>query len=72
MHTVICPTCGNGFMTQRSGKYGTFYGCSEYPGCTATISTAAYCKWVDQDLSHELQKVSEGQAHPHRPTRPAR
>lgn len=44
MHTVVCPTCGNGFMTQRSGKYGTFYGCSEYPACTGTMSTATYSK----------------------------
>lgn len=42
--TVICPTCGNGFMTQRSGKYGTFYGCSEYPVCTETMSTATYTR----------------------------
>ena len=31
-------------MTQRSGKYGTFYGCSEYPACTGTMSTATYAK----------------------------
>ena len=31
-------------MTQRSGKYGAFYGCSEYPACTGTVNTAAYAK----------------------------
>ncbi len=47
MHTVICPTCGNGFMTQRSGKYGTFYGCSEYPACTKTMNTTTYAETTD-------------------------
>lgn len=40
MHTVICPTCGNAFMTKRSGPYGPFYGCSDYPTCKGTMSTA--------------------------------
>jgi DNA helicase-4 len=44
MPAVICPACGNGFMTQRSGKYGTFYGCSEYPACTETMNMANYAK----------------------------
>ena len=30
-----CPKCGSG-MTRRSGKYGSFYGCSRYPGCKGT------------------------------------
>ena len=28
-----CPSCGKGFRTQRTGKYGDFIGCSEYPRC---------------------------------------
>ena len=31
----ICPRCG-GKLTQRSGKYGSFYGCSNYPNCKFT------------------------------------
>lgn len=31
--TQLCPSCGKGFRTQRSSKYGYFYGCSEYPRC---------------------------------------
>ena len=27
-----CPRCG-GVLTQRKGKYGKFYGCSNYPRC---------------------------------------
>lgn len=28
----ICPRC-NGMLVKRHGKYGTFYGCSNYPRC---------------------------------------
>jgi DNA helicase-4 len=56
MHTVICPTCGNGFMTQRSGKYGTFYGCSEYPACTGTMSTASYAKTTNTSAAQTCQR----------------
>lgn len=31
----ICPECG-GNLIMRSGKYGTFYGCSNYPKCRFT------------------------------------
>jgi DNA polymerase III epsilon subunit family exonuclease len=31
----ICPVCGNE-MKKRSGKFGTFWGCSSYPGCRYT------------------------------------
>ena len=31
----ICPKCG-GTLVERSGKYGKFYGCSNYPNCKFT------------------------------------
>ena len=31
----ICPICG-GNLVLRSGKYGSFYGCSNYPNCSFT------------------------------------
>lgn len=31
----ICPKCG-GNLIKRKGKYGTFYGCSNYPNCRFT------------------------------------
>lgn len=31
----ICPKCG-GTLVQRSGRYGSFYGCSNYPHCRFT------------------------------------
>ena len=33
----ICPHCG-GTLTQRTGRYGTFYGCSNYPKCKFTYN----------------------------------
>ena len=31
----VCPQCG-GNLIMRTGKYGTFYGCSNYPKCRFT------------------------------------
>ncbi len=33
----ICPQCG-GTLVQRNGKYGRFYGCSNYPRCRFTAN----------------------------------
>lgn len=33
----ICPKCG-GTLVLRNGKYGRFYGCSNYPKCKYTLS----------------------------------
>jgi len=30
-----CPRC-DGYLVERSGKYGSFYGCSNYPKCKFT------------------------------------
>lgn len=32
INSGICPKCG-GRLIERHGKYGTFYGCSNYPQC---------------------------------------
>lgn len=32
----ICPKCSNE-LKLRSGKYGKFYGCSDYPYCKFTM-----------------------------------
>ena len=32
---MSCPKC-NSELVKRSGKYGDFYGCSNYPKCTYT------------------------------------
>ena len=35
MQNGICPHCG-GRLVLRNGKYGQFYGCSNYPRCKFT------------------------------------
>ena len=32
LNQMICPRCG-GNLVKRKGKYGDFYGCSNYPNC---------------------------------------
>lgn len=32
----ICPKCKNAFIVERNGKYGLFYGCSDFPRCDFT------------------------------------
>jgi len=34
----ICPKCG-GKLILRTGKFGAFYGCSNYPNCKFTLNT---------------------------------
>ena len=38
-----CPRCG-GFMVKRKGRYGTFYGCTNYPRCNYTERQENYRK----------------------------
>jgi len=37
----ICPTCGNGQLSLKIGKYGAFIGCSNYPECNFTRQLGA-------------------------------
>jgi DNA helicase IV len=32
----VCPSCKSGFLTPKSGRYGTFYGCARFPRCVYT------------------------------------
>ena len=36
-----CPSCGNGRLTLKLGKYGAFIGCSNYPECRYTRPLSA-------------------------------
>lgn len=31
-----CPKCGKGKLVEKSGKFGTFYGCNNFPKCRYT------------------------------------
>ena len=35
-----CPRCGVGMLDLRTGRYGSFYGCSEFPACRHTTGAA--------------------------------
>lgn len=37
----ICPRCKKGWLRQVNGKFGPFYGCSEYPTCAYTRKIGA-------------------------------
>ena len=37
----LCPTCGNGRLSLRTGKFGAFVSCSNYPECRYTRQFAA-------------------------------
>nr|MCU0351540.1 topoisomerase DNA-binding C4 zinc finger domain-containing protein [Flavobacterium sp.] len=34
---LLCPDCESGFMTKRTGQFGSFFGCTNYPKCKHTI-----------------------------------
>lgn len=34
---ILCPKCG-GSLVKRNGRYGEFYGCSNYPKCKYTLN----------------------------------
>ena len=36
-----CPTCGNGRLSLKAGRYGAFVGCSNYPECRFTRPIAS-------------------------------
>lgn len=37
----ICPQCGNGRLGLKTGKFGSFLGCSNYPECNYTRQLSA-------------------------------
>ncbi len=37
----VCPTCGNGRLGLKLGRFGAFVGCSNYPECRFTRQLAA-------------------------------
>jgi len=39
---IVCPTCGRGSLVPRTGPYGEFLGCSQFPGCRHTQQISVY------------------------------
>jgi DNA topoisomerase-1 len=50
-----CPTCGNGRLSLKLGKFGAFVGCSNYPDCRYTRQLAA-----DNGDIGEGEKTADG------------
>jgi DNA helicase-4 len=41
VHVQVCPACKNGILVPRSGPYGKFLGCSNFPRCRQTANVVA-------------------------------
>lgn len=50
---IKCPTCGEGEVVVRDGKFGKFYSCNRYPECKYT---APYIQYVDDVVCEKCGK----------------
>ncbi len=63
---IQCPQCNKGFLTKRKGKYGNFWGCSEYmEGCKAIYpdnkGTPSFeTKQASNDTTHKCPQCNKG------------
>ncbi|EAJ4098287.1 DNA topoisomerase III [Campylobacter coli] len=63
---IQCPQCNKGFLTKRKGKYGNFWGCSEYmEGCKAIYpdnkDTPNFeTKQASNDTTHKCPQCNKG------------
>jgi DNA topoisomerase-1 len=48
-----CPSCGNGKLNLKAGKFGAFVGCSNYPECRYTRPLAASSGDSDRSLGKD-------------------
>jgi DNA topoisomerase-1 len=48
-----CPSCGNGKLNLKAGKFGAFVGCSNYPECRHTRPLAASSGQSDRALGKD-------------------
>jgi len=48
-----CPSCGNGKLNLKAGKFGAFVGCSNYPECRYTRPLAASSGDSDRTLGKD-------------------
>jgi len=54
-----CPACKSGVMSVRSGKYGNFAGCSNYPRCASTTKVCPRCTAGVVDIRGDVGTCSE-------------
>ena len=51
-----CPTCGEGRLSLKLGKFGAFIGCSNYPDCRFTRPLVTPGNGDDDPFAAELEK----------------
>jgi DNA helicase IV len=53
-----CPKCSDGWLVERHGRYGDFFGCIRYPDCTgkANVSEIRSCELGQKDCSGDLEE----------------
>jgi DNA helicase IV len=49
LSTTICPECNEGFMVQRTARYGPFFGCSRFPKSRHTMKLSRVKNFPDGD-----------------------
>ena len=54
----VCPTCGEGFMVQKTGPYGPFLSCNRFPKCRhkEKITSAASHNTVSRGVGKTSQR----------------
>ncbi|EKS1209483.1 DNA topoisomerase 3 [Campylobacter jejuni] len=63
---IQCPQCNKGFLTKRKGKYGNFWGCSEFKQCCKAIypdnkGTPNFeTKQASNDTTHKCPQCNKG------------
>ena len=46
----MCPKCSKGLLQKKSGKYGAFLGCTQYPACGYTANMGVNLQRLASDL----------------------
>ena len=46
---VSCPTCREGYLVERHGRFGQFFGCTRYPQCRCTMNMRDLMSLLDPD-----------------------
>ena len=54
---TLCPECGKR-MKSRTGKYGVFWGCSDYPNCRGTRDSQGRSK-AERDAQRDQEPTGE-------------
>jgi DNA topoisomerase I len=50
----VCPTCGNGRLSLKLGRFGAFVGCSNYPECRYTRKLGQSAQEANNEQPREL------------------